>query len=255
MAISRTFTEMITNPHYNYYSIEGIDGSGKTTVLAEIEKILSDKDLLNELIDTTFTNYSQLPSSEDIKEKVYNALYTNCECLALPSPNGSEYKQIRKLLKEHKTFGIDRSFELLARFILDMDEFYFNYLQDDLRLLGKVLISDRSLVSTFAYQSKNFSLKEIAKMCHGLKFPKHVFYLNIPVDRAIGRIESRNGTAVDYFENKAELTRISKTFKQIFREFNNHKYNKSSVTIIDSYNASPIDIAKHILTVIIDDIH
>jgi dTMP kinase len=160
----------------NYIGVEGIDGSGKTTFIENINKNINKisykKLFFNSIIET-----KRLPQNDNI----YN-------------------DKIRKLLKtENKT--MDEKKELFDLFLKDMDDFENKYIIDyDNNSLpyNKKYIVDRSLISTIIYQGYELGLDYIYGNIINRKIPKTIIYLDCKPEIAIERINNRNNEKEGY---------------------------------------------------------
>jgi thymidylate kinase len=162
----------------NYYAIEGIDGSGKTTLKNVLE-----------------SNYGK-----DILSS-FKGHYKDIAFLSLPYPQGEEYTKIRQLLKtNNKTIFQQR--ELMLRLALDQyiinNTFYENP--------ETLFIADRSNISTLVYQSTYFSLSEVYTIIKDQFLPSKVFFLSLDVNEALRRLQNNGKTKEEDFENKKFLT-------------------------------------------------
>ena len=171
-----------------HIAIEGIDGCGKSSFI----KKLSEMNLINE----------------------YNVLY---DC----SPYNSEVTNvIRKMLKnEYKLSDKVLHKELLSLFMLD-NHIHGNevtkFLSDNVKNL---VISDRYIASTFAYQSLNANFKDIVKMTkkyNEITCPGLILYFDISPEISLDRVNSR-GEAKEIFEKTEVLERVRNNYYTAFK--------------------------------------
>ena len=158
-----------------YIVFEGIDGAGKSTQIQ----------LLKEWLEA-------------------NGL----EVEALVEPTDSEIgKLIRKILQrsDATTDRVQKTLGLLfaADRMLIMDK-----LSDD----KKVILSDRSFISSFAYQEPADWMVELNKYA---KKPDLVLFLDLDVKTSVSRT-----TGEDEFENEEFLTQVKTNYLEIINDFN-----------------------------------
>lgn len=171
-----------------HIAIEGIDGCGKSSFI----KKLSEMNLINE----------------------YNVLY---DC----SPYNSEVtKVIRNMLKnEYRLSDKVLHKELLSLFMLD-NHIHGNevtkFLSNNVKNL---VITDRYIASTFAYQSLNAKFKDIVKMTkkyNGITYPGLILYFDISPKISLERVNSR-GEAKEIFEKTEILERVKNNYYTAFK--------------------------------------
>ena len=161
--------------------IEGIDGSGKTS----LSNNLVNK--LNELGKSS-TRFSEPTSFES-------------------------GKYIRKFLKGDILLSKK---EQIDAFIFDREISVLKNIKPALQD-NKIVVLDRYYYSTAAYQaSEDFSPQEILSLNLEKKFPKPdlLFYINIQPELAFKRISSRNDQK-EIFESIDELTKINSNFHAV----------------------------------------
>ena len=161
--------------NFMYIVFEGIDGAGKSTQIQ----------LLKEWLEA-------------------NGL----EVEALVEPTDSEIgKLIRKILQrsDATTDRVQKTLGLLfaADRMLIMDK-----LSDD----KKVILSDRSFISSFAYQEPADWMVELNKYA---KKPDLVLFLDLDVKTSVSRT-----TGEDEFENEEFLTQVKTNYLEIINDFN-----------------------------------
>ena len=170
------------------WAIEGIDGCGKSSFI----KKLSELNLFND----------------------YNVLY---DC----SPYNSEVtKVIRNMLKnEYKLSDKVLHKELLSLFMLD-NHIHGNevtkFLSNNVKNL---VITDRYIASTFAYQSLNAKFKDIVKMTkkyNGITCPGLILYFDISPKISLERVNNRVD-AKEIFEKTEILERVKNNYYTAFK--------------------------------------
>ena len=184
-----------------HIAIEGIDGCGKSTFI----KKLFEMKVFND----------------------YNVLY---DC----SPYDSEVsKVIRKMLKnEYKLSNKVLHKELLSLFMLD-NHIHGNevtkFLSEDIKNL---VITDRYIASTFAYQSLNANLKDIIDMSkeyNGITCPGLILYFDISPKLSLNRVNNR-GEEKEIFEKSEVLERVKRNYYKAFKAL--YKLTKKNMCIV-----------------------
>lgn len=209
------------NVNYRHIVIEGVDGCGKSTLI----NLLQDECFEKKKITTDCSPYN-----EEVT-KVIRKLLKN------------EYKLDKKIL--HK--------ELLSLFMLD-NYIHSNEVGDKLKAdNSNVVISDRYIASTFAYQSLNASyskIKKIIKEYKNIKYPGLIIFLDLPVTFAASRIEKR-GEEKEIFEKTETLKKIEKNYYKGFSLIN--KLSKHETTIIKvriGITENPIEVKEKVAKLI-----
>jgi dTMP kinase len=194
-----------------YIVFEGIDGSGKTTLANFLFNYLKSK------------NYSVYLKAEPFdREFIENT-----------------FKKIRNIKDEKLkstiltlAFAYDRAF-------LEDETNYNNF---------DFVISDRSFISSLAYQSLNLPLEWIFEVNKFFKKPDLVIYLDLSPEVAIKRIEERNNKK-SYYEKIEFLKKVRKNYKKVI---NFLKKKKINIIIINS--EQPLDNVKKELSIIMEAI-
>ena len=166
---------ILTKVNSMYIVFEGIDGAGKSTQIQLLKEWLEDNGLIVE---------------------------------TLVEPTDSEVgKLIRKILQrpDAETDKVQKTLGLLfaADRMLIMDK-----LSDD----KKVIISDRSFISSLAYQEPAEWIHELNKYA---KKPDLVLLLDLDVKTSVARTSGE-----DEFENEDFLTGVKANYLEIIKEFN-----------------------------------
>ena len=191
----------ISEINKHHIAIEGIDGCGKSTFIEKLTEI------------KTFNDY--------------NVVY---DC----SPFDPDVtKVIRKMLKnEYKISNKVLYKELFSLFMLD-NHIHGNkiteFLSDNLKNL---VITDRYIASTFAYQSLNAKLKDIVKATkdyNGITCPGLILYFDISPKISLNRVNNR-GEDKEIFEKSEILERVKNNYFKAFKSLN--KLTKKNVCIV-----------------------
>lgn len=80
---------------------------------------------------------------------------------------------------------------------------------------GRVVISDRYLFSSLAYQSVDLDFDEVLSLNSAFPLPGLVFYIDTPVEACISRINSRS-TTQDIFENETFQRAVKHGYERAF---------------------------------------
>lgn len=213
-------------------AIEGIDGSGKST-----------------LIDT----FKGLQNSYKLFKDI------NFEFTKSPwEPNVIKY--IRSILSEENKTPINiKNNVLLHAFTSDII-LHSNVMSEDIAdNKDRFYIIDRYIASTFAYQGINFEADEISKMFGKyVKVPKYTIYLKTSTKVALERINTRNNSSinkkhdVEIFDNEEYLNKINKNYDVFFKLLNETSGSKKIVYNIDTDNKTKDEVLKAFLTVLTD---
>jgi len=162
-----------------YIVFEGIDGSGKTSLINELSK---DKDL---------KKYKPIIKREPFDKKFLE----NC------------FKKISSWDNEEKALCLSLAFAYDRAFLEKEFKDYY----------GKNLVlSDRSFISSLAYQSIYIDLDWVFCINKFFKKPDLVIYLDTDVDIALRRINQRSEKSITYFEKKEFLEKLKESYKKVF---------------------------------------
>ena len=212
----------ISKINNRHIAIEGIDGCGKSTFI----KKLFEMKVFND----------------------YNVLY---DC----SPYDSEIsKVIRKMLKnEYKLSNKVLHKELLSLFMLD-NHIHGNevtkYLSEDIKNL---VITDRYIASTFAYQSMNAKLKDIVKITKDhdeITCPGLILYFDISPKISLNRINNR-GEEKEIFEKTEILEQVKNNYYTAFKTLYNLTKKDVCIVSIDA-SLSKVEVFANVIKVIND---
>ncbi len=169
---------------------EGIDGSGKGTVIGEAKKFLV---------------------SKGVPEK--NILVT-----AEPTP-GFYGKKVRELLASNVNPDVN-AHHFLDLYVADRKEHIEKELKPALAS-GKIVLCDRYKYSTFVYQKlQGIPIEKIISLHKGMLVPDLIFILDVPVDAALKRINADSKRKnLEAFEKKDFLEKVRGGFTALKRFF------------------------------------
>ncbi|HZJ88733.1 MAG TPA: dTMP kinase [Sphaerochaeta sp.] len=165
----------------NFIVFEGLDGSGTTT---QMQLLAESCDQRDQRCKATFE-----PTDKPLGRLVRSVLQ----------------KQI-----------VTTPFALALLYAADREDHLHNPIYGIVQDLaaGKLVISDRYLYSSLAYQSVECEYETIAAL-NDFPHPEFLFYIDTPIDECIRRISSR-GAAVELFERKEFLALVQKNYERIF---------------------------------------
>lgn len=197
-------------PRGKFIAIEGIDGSGKTTMVNLV--------------------VSQLALA-----------YPNRQIIRTKEPDGIlEFsKEIRKMLMTHKISAVTQTMLLFAARYENILETIGPALE-----AGHIVITDRWTASTFAYQGVgagvDFSLIQmlsdysntLAKVSIN---PDMVFVLDIPVKTAIDRVNTRSGLDLMEQQYLDKLSAMREYYQRlVYKTVNKDEYPITKYSVIDN---------------------
>lgn len=145
-----------------FITFEGIEGSGKSTQIRKLASFFNSKDK-----QTTLTR----------------------------EPGGTPFgEEIRKLMLDTENIELNAQTELLLNFASRIE--HIEKLIKPSLEAGKIVLSDRFVDSTFAYQGYGFgvdqkTIEQIKSLSIGNFEPNITFLIDLPVDEAFKRIENR----------------------------------------------------------------
>ena len=198
-------------------TFEGIDGSGKSTQINMLKRKLVSK---------------------------------GCNVISTREPGGSvEAECIRKFLFSHK-YKWDSISELLL-LLAARREHYINTILPNINK-GNIIISDRFIDSTYAYQCEGKSISKelldfITNKIIGDFAPNITFLMDIPTSKAYERITSR---IINNKYDKFNLNYYNKVRKGYLKLA---KINKNRIFIIDALEDKKV-IAKNIVNILFNQI-
>ena len=103
------------------------------------------------------------------------------------------------------------------------------YLSEDIKNL---VITDRYIASTFAYQSLNANLKDIidmSKKYNGITCPELILYFDISPKLSLNRVNNR-GEEKEIFEKSEVLERVKRNYYKAFKAL--YKLTKKNICIV-----------------------
>ncbi len=163
--------------------IEGLDGSGKGTMVREAKKFLLRKGIAEERIFCTAE-----PTHGYFGKKLREMLSSSIE----PNVNARQFLDL---------YVSDRKEHLEKEILPALKE-------------GKIVLCDRYKYSTFVYQQlQGISLEKIAAMHEGMQTPDLAIILDIPVDDALKRIGRRK--KIEVFERREFMQKVRQCFLQL----------------------------------------
>ncbi len=166
-----------------YIVFEGIDGAGKSTQIKILEKWLKNNGLdVETLIE---------PTDSDIGKLIHKLLKNN----------NAESDKMQKILA--LLFAADRML-----------------LTDKLENNNKIILSDRSYISSLAYQKNYNWIKQINKH---VKKPDLVLLLDVSTTNSTKRTSGE-----DKFENPKFLENVKSNYLKIIKEFNHEIINANN---------------------------
>ena len=191
----------------NLISIEGIDGSGKSTFTNQMKKYFR----LSEIVPE-FDKYGNV--TDDTMKKF------DCELRfdrAPFDPIAETY--IRYLLSSKPNYDVEtKNTSLLYAFISDFilhQKDILNFSEKVDVYPKKIVISDRYLLSTIAYQSLHVPFDRVCDIVKNsnLAFPKVIIYLECEPEVSLKRIEKR-GEVKEMFEKLDFLNTIKENYEK-----------------------------------------
>ncbi len=81
---------------------------------------------------------------------------------------------------------------------------------------GRTIISDRYVYSSLAYQGISCGETAVSRLNSGFPDPRHIFYLEVPVETCLKRISGRN--QVELFDKQQFLTKVSAHYDTVLEE-------------------------------------
>ena len=159
--------------------IEGLDGSGQSTMAKLLAEYLESKD-----IEVLLT-----------KE---------------PTPDSESGKRIRAVLDKKAKVSAE---DLQKFFATDRFEHLENAVVPALNE-GKFVVSDRYFFTSFAYGSaEGIDLDWLIRLNDGYLYPDLTFFLKASTETCMKRLEARDGGKKDYFETPEKLAKAWETFQ------------------------------------------
>lgn len=205
----------------NLYVIEGIDGAGKTSLINLLEKNLVLTTNLRIHSCPGITAYGRLARSylESYESSCYDAK------------------------------NIDIQVALLA--LIDFHQGLKTQIDTPTKLSYSLNILDRYYLSTVAYLETHKEIdtrlsRALLDLCiEILPKPSTIFYLDIPVETALSRLKSREGS-LHLYETKERLTIVKHRYDQILKYLSSVA---NKIVVIDA-NTQVEDITTEVIEII-----
>lgn len=171
----------------NFIVLEGIDGSGTSTQLKELKKIIEE-------------NFKDI------------SVETTCE----PTDN-SIGKFIRTVLKGETKLD-PRTLAYL--FAADRSQHIFgtNGVEEKCST-GKIVISDRYLFSSLAYQSASCGMELPKALNDFFPLPEILFYFRIEPEISLKRVQNRDGENTEIFENLEYQKKTAAWYEKVISNY------------------------------------
>ncbi len=176
---------------HKFIALEGIDGAGTTTLMHNLERLLSER---GERVHTTF---------EPTK-----------------GPTG---QFIRTLLSASSTYPTDTT-ALALLFAADRKLHWLGEIEPALAQ-GKTVITDRYTLSSLAYQSLDVELSFLETINSSVPQAELVLYIDIEPEIGMERI-ARRGLPLERLESMELQTQIRKTYHSLL-----HTYSGAVITL------------------------
>lgn len=167
-----------------FIAVEGIDGSGKSTTIAGLERFLTSRG---------------------------HTVHRTAEPTGLDTG-----RAIRELLSRKSEQPYTRH-ELALLFAADR----LRHLEEEVEPMlaaGKTVLTDRYLFSSLAYQSVDLPLKWVEGLNRFARLPDIVIYIEVSVETALSRLARfRQGTEI--FETRTFLERLTANYEKILTAY------------------------------------
>ncbi len=167
-----------------FIAVEGIDGSGKSTTIAELEKFLTSRG---------------------------HAVHRTAEPTGLDTG-----RAIRELLGQKSERPYTRH-ELALLFAADR----LRHLEEEVEpalAAGKTVLTDRYLFSSLAYQSVDLPSEWVAALNRFARLPDTVIYIEVSIDTALSRL-TRFRQNAEIFETRGFLEKLRANYERVLTEY------------------------------------
>lgn len=195
-----------------FVAFEGIDGSGKSTTIAQVGARLQAQGM-------------------------------RVVCLREPTEKTDASREIRRILLTTPAIDDATNRHLLDLFLIDRLWDIEHQIAPALRSGATVLI-DRYYLSTAAYQAKDATTAQaiIERYLEDARIvqPDIVVYLALPIEQALERLQERR--ALDAFENRVRLTQVAHLYETALKNFANARGSAEVITIAHSLTTKDHDI-------------
>ena len=169
-----------------FYTFEGIDGSGKTTLIEYLKKKCSHKKHY----------WTREPYGTSLERPIKDILQ---QATAYNDP-----------LTQYLAFAMERSFHIKNTIIPELEK-------------GRTVISDRFFYSSLAYQGLTINPDIITAIYNNTNHNitiNNIFYCKIKPEKALARMQKRGKNFLDtYFEEKAHT--LAKRYDTLFQDKKN----------------------------------
>jgi dTMP kinase len=229
--------------------IDGIDGSGKSTVISAWKKFLSDQGNATFDLKDYFQTNNRYPELHELKS--YDFIFS-----AEPTFTGIGKVIREELISQKKHYSAEAIAQAYAldRLIL-YTKIIIPLLQD-----GKCVVQDRGVSTSLAYQTiqnSNLTLETVSELA-GNKLaltnrPDHLVLLKvkpeIAIQRLSGRLEKQDNVIFEKLDFLKKISRQyeTKEFTNIFENRGTKIHYLSGEEKIDIMNEQAIDLLKKIL--------
>jgi len=167
-----------------FIAIEGIDGSGKTTTISEVERFLLSR------------GYA-----------VHRTAEPTCSDIG---------RFIRSLLQKRSEHTYTRH-ELALLFAADRLRHLAEEIEPALAA-GKAVLTDRYLFSSLAYQTVDLPYEWVRELNRFARLPDTLIYLDVSIETALSRI-SRHRTLAEIFETRSFFERLLINYERVLADY------------------------------------
>lgn len=188
-----------------HIAIEGIDGSGKSTIAENLPEAL--KEYLNQMTRAKLT--FDLPDRSPYNYNISNYVHDIMQGIEkFTHPVAKDAALLKAFISDH---------------ILHSETVYSaTHINTDNR---NFVISDRYIYSTIAYQGVNMDFEEIVKevLASPIYFPGLVIFIDTDVEIALNRVNKRHG-AKECFENEKYLQTVRENYLRLKEGWSDVKF-------------------------------
>lgn len=209
-----------------HITIEGIDGSGKSTFCKRLSENIADDSEFKELNSKYKFIFDRSPYHPQITKEIREMLAN--------SENKSPIKLFDLFMEDNAIHAIDIK----------------NNLDNNSK---NIIITDRYITSTFAYQSLDIPFQTISKVYEEspINEPGLIIYFDINPEVAMERINARNEKK-EMFEKLDKLKMLRENYKKVFNYYLGNSLsinNRMKIETVDANLSEDIvyEVAKKIL--------
>ena len=198
----------------NHIVIEGLDGCGKSSIIHYLSSNNTIRKIMNSFVrkveDVKYFKFDACPFDKNVS------------------------KAIRGLLKKDPKTSAYLSDELRAELLLKLfsvdNKIHNEFVKDLCEVKSNVLISDRSFLSTYAYQTLGNSEEKVDEMIKESidQLPGLVIFLNVSPETSLSRINSR-GEEKEIFEKKETLNKVRDNYIKYIKKL---KEENKDITVV-----------------------